>query len=139
MMLKTLQKKSKVLIDQFNAYKVINDMTINGELTLGENIADFGGLKVSIDALKMKLKNKMDSPKIDGFSPLQRFFLSYAQIWRQNIRDEELINRLKGDVHSPGEYRVNGGVVNIPEFYEAFGIKSNEKLFVKPENRADIW
>ncbi len=132
-------KKSKVLIDQFNSYKVINDMTINGELTLGENIADFGGLKVSVDALKMKLKNKMDSPKIDGFSPLQRFFLSYAQIWRQNIRDEELINRLKGDVHSPGEYRVNGGVVNIPEFYDAFGIKSSDKLFVKPENRAYIW
>lgn len=132
-------KKSKVLIDQFNAYKVVGDMTINGELTLGENIADFGGLRVSLDALKMATKGKMDAPKIDGFSPLQRFFLSYAQIWRQNIREEELINRLKGDVHSPGEYRVNGGVVNIPEFYDAFGIKNTDKLFVKPENRADIW
>lgn len=132
-------KKAKVLVDQFNSYKVINDIHINGELTLGENIADFGGLKIALNALRLALKDNLDSPKIDGFTPLQRFFLSYAQIWRMNIRDEELINRLKSDVHSPGDYRVNGGIVNIPEFYQAFGIKSTDKLFIKPEDRADIW
>lgn len=132
-------EKAKVLVNQFNGYKAIKDETINGELTLGENIADFGGLTVALEALKIQTKDNLKTPKIDNFTPLQRFFLSYAQIWRQNIRDEELMSRLKDDVHSPGEFRVNGGVVNIPEFYEAFNIKSSDKLYVAPESRANIW
>ncbi len=132
-------EKTKVLVDQFNSYKAINDLAVNGSLTLGENIADFGGLTVSLTALKKALKNNLNTPKVDEFTPLQRYFISYAQVWRQNIRDEELMRRLKEDVHSPGENRVNGGLVNVTEFYEAFGIKANNKLYVAPEKRALIW
>jgi putative endopeptidase len=126
------------LIEQFNSYVAIDSMTVNGELTLGENIADFGGLTVAISALR-KANPDLQSPKIDGFTPIQRFFISYAQIWRQNIRDEELIQRLKTDVHSPGEFRVNGGVVNVPEFYEAFEVSADNKMYIEPEERAVIW
>ncbi len=133
------KEKTKVLVDQFNGYKSVNGLTVNGELTLGENIADFGGLTLSLTALRKATKNNLNTPKVDNFTPLQRFFISYSQVWRQNIRDEELMRRLKEDVHSPGENRVNGGLVNIPEFYEAFGVKPNNKLYVAPEKRALIW
>ncbi len=132
-------EKVKVLVNQANAYKIIDDMTVNGELTLGENIADFGGLTVSLVALNKALNKNLESPQIDGFTPLQRFFISYSQVWRQNIRDEETIRRLKEDVHSPGEYRVNGALPNVPEFYQAFNIKEGDKLYIPAEKRAVIW
>lgn len=130
--------RTKILVDQYNSYEVLPSVTVNGELTLGENIADFGGLTISLEALKMAIGD-LQAPEIDGFSPLQRFFLSYSQIWRQNIRDKELMSRIKEDVHSPAKTRVNGGVVNVPEFYEAFDVKESNKLFVSPDNRAIIW
>lgn len=132
-------EKVKILVEQANSFKVINDLSVNGELTLGENIADLGGVTVSLTALRKALKDNVDSPAIDGFTPLQRFFISYAQVWRQNIRDEEQIRRLKEDVHSPGIYRVNGTLPNVPEFYKAFNISEDSKLFLSNEKRAVIW
>lgn len=131
-------KKAEVIVEQYNNFEVLPGETIDGKLTLGENIADFGGLTISLEALRMAQPN-LDEPKIDGFTPLQRFFISYGQIWRQNIRDKELMKRLKEDVHSPAQARVNAGVVNVPEFYEAFAIQPENELFVDPEKRAVIW
>jgi putative endopeptidase len=132
------KKRIQVLEDQYNKFVAIDTMKVNGKLTLGENIADFGGITVSYNAWKlatdgMKLEN------IDGFTPQQRFFLSYAQVWRQNIRPQELMKRLKEDVHSPGKFRTNGVVRNVPQFYEAFDISKNDDLYLAPENRAVIW
>jgi len=132
-------KQTKVLIDEFNAYKMLDSLHVNGELTIGENIADMGGLTVAHVALLKALQGKDVNTKIDGFTSDQRFFLAYAQVWRGNTRDKELMRRLKEDVHSPKEARVNGQVYNIPEFYKAFNIKPTDKRY-KPENqRPVIW
>lgn len=133
------KKMTKLLVDQYSAFTVIDSFKINGELTLGENIADYGGLTISYTALQMALKEHPQKDKIDGFTPDQRFFIGYAQVWRQNIRNEELMRRVKEDVHSPGKFRVNGGVVNIPAFYTAFGIKETDPIFRKAELRPAIW
>jgi putative endopeptidase len=131
-------KHVKVLVEQYNSFVAIDSMRINGELTLGENIADLGGITVSYNAWKMATKNqKLEN--LDGFTPQQRFFLSYAQIWRQNIRDQELMKRIKEDVHSPGKHRVLGILQNVPEFYEAFGVKEGDKMFISSDKRAIIW
>ncbi|MCO5251565.1 MAG: M13 family metallopeptidase [Candidatus Kapabacteria bacterium] len=132
-------EKVKVLVDQANSFVVINDMKVDGALTLGENIADLGGVTVSLTALKKALKGNVETPAIDGFTPLQRFFISYSQVWRQNIREEEEMRRLKEDVHSPGVYRVNGTLPNVPEFYKAFNITEANKLYMPVEKRAIIW
>lgn len=128
----------QVLVDQFNNFTMLDSLHVDGKLCLGENIADFGGLSISYTAMQKALNGKSQNP-VDGFTPAQRFFLSYAQVWRQNIRDKELMKRLKEDVHSPGEARVNGALVNVPEFYEAFGIQEGDKLFVAPDKRAIVW
>lgn len=132
-------KQVDVLVEQYNNFEVMDGFFVDGKLTLGENIADFGGLTVALEALRNAKNNDLSKPVIDGFTPMQRFFLSYGQIWRQNIRDKELKKRLKEDVHSPAEARVNGGVVNVPEWYEAFGVEKDNKLFVNPDQRALIW
>ena len=132
-------KQTKILIDEFNGYKMLDSLHVDGNLTLGENIADIGGLTVAYVALQKAMAGKDATAKIDGFSSDQRFFLAYAQVWRGNTRDKELMRRLKEDVHSPKEARVNGQVYNIPEFYKAFDIKPTDKRF-KPENeRPVIW
>lgn len=133
------EKMTKLLVDQYNGYQVIDSFRINGKLTLGENIADYGGLTISYEAFQLALKDHPQKENIDGFTPDQRFFIGYAQVWRQNIRDEELIRRIKEDVHSPGKFRVNGGVVNIPAFYAAFNIKPADRLYRQPELRPAIW
>lgn len=133
--------KSKQYGTQWAAYKypeVSEDASINPDLTMGENIADLGGVTISLAALHKAIDGKTID-KINGFTPLQRFFLSYAQVWRQNIRTEELARRLKDDVHSPGDARVNVVLPNIPEFYIAFNIIEGNKLFLKPESRVAIW
>ncbi len=132
------EDKTSILVNQYAAFIPINDLHLDGKMTLGENIADNGGLTLSLAAFQKTEEWKNDQ-KIKDFSPLQRFFLSYAQIWRNNIRDEELMKRIKEDVHSPGKYRVNGGVVNIPEFYKAFDVKDGDKMYIAPEERAKIW
>jgi putative endopeptidase len=131
-------KQSKVLVEQFNNYVVLDSMHVHGELTLGENIADNGGLNISYVALQKALNGKVPAD-VQGFTAEQRFFLAYAQLWRQVIRDEEMERRLKEDVHSPGISRVNAAVVNIPAFYSAFDITADNKLFVAEEDRAHIW
>lgn len=132
-------KQTTVLVDQYNDYKILDSLHVDGNLTLGENIADVGGITVALNALKTVWKKNNDTAKVDGFTPLQRFFLSYAQVWRMSIRDKELMRRLKEDVHSPGMARVNGVVRNIPDFYEAFAISTNDALYLVPEKRAKIW
>jgi len=130
--------KTDVVVQQFNQYKVLDSLHVNGELTLGENIADLGGLSIAYEAFKNTPQGKSEE-KIDGFTGDQRFFLAWAQVWRQNIRDEELANRIVVDPHSPGEFRTNGPLSNMPEFYKAFNVKSGYRLW-RPENeRAKVW
>ncbi|MFP4543723.1 MAG: M13 family metallopeptidase [Candidatus Kapaibacterium sp.] len=131
--------KTKVIADQFSNFVVIDTMKLDGQLTLGENIADLGGLYIAYDALQKALEESGERQEIAGFTPEQRFFLSYAQLWRQNIRDEELIKRLKTDVHSPGEFRVNGPITNMNYFYKAFGIKEGDKHWLNEKDRALVW
>ena len=132
-------KISEVLVEQFNNFVINDSLNVDGKLTLGENISDLGGVTLSLHALKNVWSKNPPQEKIDGFTPLQRFFLSYAQIWRGSITDKELMRRLKEDSHSPSIARVNGTVYNIPEFYEAFGIQPADKYFRAAELRAVIW
>lgn len=133
------KQMTSILVKQFNNFIINDSLQVDGELTLGENISDLGGLTIALNAVKEAWKRNPPPEKIDGFTPLQRFFLSYAQIWRSNIRDKELMRRLKEDVHSPAIARVNGIVYNIPEFYVAFEIKQTDKRYIPAELRAVIW
>lgn len=130
---------TKTLINQFNNYVILDSLHVDGELTLGENIADLGGINIAYDGLMKALEGKNKNEKIDGFTPEQRFFLSYAQVWRANMREKETMRRLKEDVHSPGEARVNGIVYNHPAFYNAFAIKPSDKRYISESDRANIW
>ena len=125
------------LSKQYSGYTPLPGLNINGDLTLGENIGDLGGLGISYVAYKAATKGQ-SVPKLDGFTGDQRFFLGWAQVWRQNIREEALRNQIKSDPHSPAQYRINGVVPNIDAWYNAFGIKSGA-LYVKPEDRIVIW
>ena len=130
---------TQVLVDEYSNFVAIDSLHIDGNLTLGENIADYGGLTISYLAFQKSLEGKETPKSIDGFTGNQRFFLSYANVWRQIIRDKELMRRVKEDVHSPGKFRINGALFNIPEFYEAFEISPNDPLYIAPEKRAKIW
>lgn len=130
---------TQILVDQYSRFIAIDSIHLDGKLTLGENIADYGGLTMSYLAYRKSLEGKPEPAKIDGFTADQRFFLSYGNIWRQIIRDKELMRRVKEDVHSPGNFRVNGALFNIPAFYNAFEIKPDEPLFIPVEKRANIW
>jgi putative endopeptidase len=132
--------KTRVLVYQYDSYKMLDSLGVNGEMTLGENIADNGGLQISLHAFHKSCKeSKSDMGQIDGFTPEQRFFLSYANIWKENIRDKSLARMLKEDVHSPAKARVNRALFNIDEFYRAFNIGENEKLFIPIAERAKVW
>jgi putative endopeptidase len=134
---KKFNEKTKPLIQFYSNYQVADALFVDGELTLGENIADLGGVSVSLDALKKKLTGS--EPAIDGFSPVQRFFLAYAQVWRQNIRPEELQKRVKTDVHSPAQARVNGIVYQHPDFYSHFNVTAGNKRYIAEKERIVIW
>ena len=134
-----IYKRTQVVVEQFNKFTVLDSFNVSGELTLGENLADYGGLTISFNAFMKTFDNKEKPGKIDGFTPEQRFFLSYAKVWRNNIRDKLAQRLIKEDVHSPGKYRVNGGVANIDAWYEAFNIQPEDELYVKKENRLSIW
>ncbi|OIP00392.1 MAG: hypothetical protein AUJ98_07545 [Bacteroidetes bacterium CG2_30_33_31] len=131
--------KTQIIVNQYNNYSFGDSLNINGNLTLGENIADNGGLFIAHAALLNSYKSNGTPKNIDNLNFDQRFLISYAQVWRQNIRHEELMRRLKEDVHSPGEARVNAGVANLPWWYEAFNIKHGDMFYIAPENRAKIW
>jgi putative endopeptidase len=133
------KKKTDMVVKQFNDYIAIDSMHVNGELTLGENIADLGGLTISYYALKKSMEGKPAVEKIDGFTPEQRFFMAWAQGWRGNMRPEFLKNLIQTNPHSPGNFRGNGPLTNMQEFYDAFGVKEGDKMFRAKEERAEIW
>ncbi len=116
-------EKAKVLVNQYSSYEVLDSVYINGELTLGENIADVGGLSIAFEAYKNSLKDK-ESVLIDGYTPEQRFFIAFGQVWKNNIRDKALREMVMTDPHSPGKYRVIGVLANMSEFEDAFGCKN---------------
>ena len=136
---KKFNKRAKVLVEQFNSYPVLDSTMANGELTLGENIADLGGLNIAYTALQEAFKEHPPQPEINGFTPEQRFFLAYAHVWAQNITDKEILRRTKEDVHSLGRLRVNGPLPNMNEFYAAFNIDSTSSIFIEEEKRAMVW
>ena len=132
-------KLTSKLSEQYSSYEVIDGMSIKGDMTLGENIADLGGVTLSFEALKMHLGENTPAP-IDGFTWQQRFFLGWANVWKNSITDEELKNRLVTDYHSPGKYRVMGPLSNVPAFEEAFGGSCQNKTMIKPDStKIKIW
>lgn len=130
--------KTASVVKQYNAFTVLDSLHVKGELTLGENLADIGGMAIAYDAFKLTQQAK-DTTKIDGFTPDQRFFLGFAQIWRIKLRDERARLKINTDPHAPAMYRVNGPLMNFSPFYTAFGVKETNKMYMKPENRAKIW
>jgi len=132
------EAKTKALGAQFDQYTVVDTIHVNGQLTMGENIGDLGGLNAAYTAFKMT-KQGQSNEKIDGFSPDQRFFLSWAQVWRGNILPETAAQLIKTDPHSPGPYRTIGAPVNMDSWYEAFDVKPGDKLYKKPEERIRMW
>jgi putative endopeptidase len=135
---KRFEGKTALLAKQYDDYTVLDSLNVDGQLTMGENIADLGGLNISFDALLMSMNGNKPA-LIDGYTFDQRFFMGYAQVWRQNIRDKELMRRLKEDVHSPGEARVNIPPFNMDIFIKAYGITPDDKLFIPIDKRAYIW
>jgi len=131
-------ERTKILIDQFSGFVAVDDLHVNGELTLGENIGDMAGLTMSYHALQSALEGR-DPGKIDEFTPQQRFFLSWAQGWRKNYRPEALKLQVNTDPHSPAKFRVNGPLANMPEFAEAFGCKEGDPMALPADKRAAIW
>ncbi|MHA6278775.1 M13 family metallopeptidase [Salinimicrobium sp. CAU 1759] len=127
------------LADQYSAIEVLDSVFINGKFTLGENIGDLGGVNAAYDGLQIHLNEHGNPGKIDGFTPEQRFFMSWATVWRTKMREEALRNRIKTDPHSPGEFRAYVPLQNIDAFYEAFNIEERDAMYVKPENRVKIW
>ena len=130
--------KTKALGEQFDGYTVLDTVHVIGKLTMGENIGDLGGLNAAYTAFKMT-KQGQSNEKIDGFTPDQRFFLAWAQVWRGNILPESAAQLIKTDPHSPGPYRTIGAPVNMDAWYNAFDVKAGDKLYKKPEDRIRMW
>lgn len=131
-------KRAKSIIRQFSEFNPVDTLHVNGEATQGENIADLGGLLLGLDAFK-KTEAYKKNEKIAGYTPLQRYFLGYALGWLYEVKKERLANLVMTDVHAPAKERVNGPFVNIPEFYEAFGIKPGDKMYRPDSLRVNIW
>ncbi|PYI93279.1 MAG: hypothetical protein DME97_05950 [Verrucomicrobia bacterium] len=136
---KAYVERSKAIVAQYAGYEPLPGLHINGELTQGENIADIGGVKISYLALQKAIAKKGPQPKIDGFTPEQRFFLGFAQIWRNNQRDEDLKLRLNTDPHSPGRFRTIGPLSNFVEFKKAFDIPDGSPMIRPADQRVNIW
>ncbi|MDY2634336.1 MAG: M13 family metallopeptidase [Prevotella sp.] len=135
---KGFEQRADMYADFFNKIKVLPDLNANGRFTLGENLADHGGLQLAYYALENATKNKPLKNK-DGFTPAQRFFIAYAGVWASNITEQEIRNRTTKDPHSLGEWRVNGALPHIDMWYEAFNVKPTDKLYIPKENRLDLW
>ena len=131
-------ERAQVVIDQYNEFVPIDTLHINGELTLGENIADIGGLTVSYNAYQLSL-NGEEPAVLNGFTGNQRVFLGWAQVWRMIARDEYLRNQVLTDPHSYGKYRVIGVMNNLPEFYAAFDVKEGDGHYLPEDERVNIW
>ncbi|MFZ1498059.1 MAG: M13 family metallopeptidase, partial [Saprospiraceae bacterium] len=134
---KNFTDRTKKIVDLFNSFDV-NGQKVNGSLTLGENIADFGGLATAYDAFKMT-KQGQSNEKIDGFTPDQRFLLSATQVWRMKARPEFETQMLLTDPHSPAKWRINGPIPHLDVYYTAFNVKEGDKMYVKPEDRIKVW
>ena len=132
------KKRADLCAAFFDNIKVLPDLNANGRFTLGENLADHGGLQVSFNAFKHATADKPLKVK-DGFTADQRFFIAYAGVWGQNITEQEIRNRVKRDPHSLGEWRVNGALPHVDAWYEAFGVKEGDKLFVPKADRLELW
>ena len=132
------QEAAEKLAEQFDQIVVVKDQHANGHLTLGENIADQGGLRIAYDAFRTTQQFR-DDKMIDGFTPTQRFYLSYGRIWADNMTEEAIFQQTKSDPHSIGRYRVNATLRNIDTFFDAFGIKAGDKMWLDPDDRAIIW
>lgn len=138
--LKQFEGLGKALADQYSAIEVLPETNINGAFTLGENIGDLGGVLAAYDALQMSFDQEGKRPEdIDGYTAEQRFFMSWATVWRTKMRDDALKTRIKTDPHSPGMTRAVQPLLNIDTFYEAFGIKEGDKMYIAPEDRVRIW
>jgi putative endopeptidase len=135
---KEFRARASQLVKQYSGYSPLPELSVNGELTLGENIADLAGVAMAFRAYKLSLQGK-EAPVIDGFTGEQRFFIGYAQVWARKYRDDEMRRRLLTDSHSPSEFRVNGIVANQPGFYSAFDLKPNDKLYRDEKERVKIW
>ena len=132
------EKRTSKLVEQYDAFKPFDDLSVNGEFTLGENIGDLGGISIGLLAYQMSLEGA-EAPVIDGFTGVQRVFLGFGQIWNGKYRDESLRLLIGTDPHAPGRYRANGPVRNVPAFYEAFDVKEGDALYLAPEERVKIW
>ena len=131
-------KRTAALVEQYNGYQVFDDLSVNGKLTLGENIGDLSGVTIAYKAYKASLKGK-EAPVIDGLTGDQRFFMGFAQVWRGKMVEKSLRNRVATDPHSPGEFRALGALSNMPQFYKAFDVKPGDKMYIAPEKRVKIW
>jgi len=130
--------KTKQLVAQYGAFVPVPGYPVNGELSLGENIADNSGLAIAYKAYHLSLGGK-PAPTIDGSSGDQRFFFGWAQVWRTKAREAALIQQVKADPHAPAEFRANGTVRNHPGFYSTFGVKPGDAMYLPPEERVSIW
>ena len=132
------KSKADRVVNQYNQFTVLDTLHVNGKLTLGENLADLGGLSIAYEAFT-KTKQFKEGKKIDGFSPAQRFFLNWAQVWRNNAVPETQAQLILTDSHSPGMHRANGPIVNIDAWYAAFDVKAGDKMFVPKGERISVW
>ena len=132
------KKRADEVVQQYNGFIILDSLHVNGKLTLGENLADLGGLSIAYEAFK-NTRQGQSGEKIDGFTPDQRFFLNWSQVWRNNILPEAAAQRIVTDNHSPGMYRSNGPLTNIDAFYKAFDVKFGDKMYKAPEQRTKIW
>lgn len=135
---KTFEERAKVLGEQYSKFEPLPGAKVNGELTMGENIADLGGVVIALDAYRASLKGK-PAPVIDGLTGEQRVFLGWAQAWRGKLRDDAVRRQVVSDPHSPRQYRVNGVMRNIDAWYDAFKVKAEDKMFIDPKGRVRIW
>ncbi|MGS0748386.1 M13-type metalloendopeptidase [Halpernia sp. GG3] len=135
---KLSDKRADVMVNEFNEFEPVKGIHINGKATLGENLADLGGVLLGWDA-SQKTKQYKEGKKLYGQTPAQRFFLGYSLGWLYNIRKESLAQRLLTDVHSPAKYRVNGPFPNVEAFYKTFNIKKGDKMYIPDSLRVKIW
>jgi putative endopeptidase len=136
---KNFDERGKSLAQQFDKYEPLPNVFVQGQFTLGENIGDLGGITVAYDGLQQYLKDKGRPGPIDGLTPEQRFFISWATIWRTKYRDETLRTQVLTNPHSPAMYRANGPLSNFTPFYEAFNVKEGDKMFRPEPERVKIW
>lgn len=137
---KAFEARAQLVVDEYNDFEVLPGVHVNGKLTLGENLADLGGVHIAYEALERVLAKDPSKRKlVDGFTPEQRFFISFAQIWRTNVRAAEAQRLVTVDPHSPGQFRAYGPLLNVNEFYEAFDIQPGSPVWLPPEKRAVIW